>query len=168
MRPLLVALVLFGLVISVGHTAEAGTERSVLGDPDVQDILRDYPDARPTADGAIELQPGMDLLVPRAQAASVSCDYGYLCVYENINFGGYGVRVSGCSWYPLPDRLKNQVSSLINNQETGRMAYFYDADINPHLLFGEQRAYGYRMDMRLDRAPDGRSWDNRMEYIDPC
>ncbi|MBI0313696.1 peptidase inhibitor family I36 protein [Streptomyces javensis] len=74
-----------------------------------------------TADAAVSAPQG------RTQAR-VACPSGFVCIYPSINFGGqpYVKRASDGSVKHLPDYIRSQGSSVINN--SGRTARVYQKD----------------------------------------
>jgi hypothetical protein len=90
-----------------------------------------------------------------APAVAADCNYGTLCLYEDVRFGGTEWHSSpGCGTHPVRDDLQGEVSSLINNLKTGTMVRFYDMNPNPDRMVVEQHAYGYRLDLGLNGAND--------------
>ena len=91
--------------------------------------------------GAINLAPGVDLLLPSSELGPLhdghnvsgrGCPFYHLCVWRDINFGGYGLGFYHCARFDLaawgfPPGTNNGVSSVVNNQTEGTFSYFYDA-----------------------------------------
>lgn len=99
---------------------------------------------------------GTDHRPAEAPAVAADCNYGTLCLYRDVYFGGTEWHTSpACGGtYTVHDDLQDRVSSLINNLKTGTMVRFYDIDTNPDKMVVEQRAYGYRLDLGLNGAND--------------
>jgi len=94
--------------------------------------------------GTIPLGPGVDLLLPASDASvlgdgvnvtSRGCPYYHLCIWRDVNFGGYGIGFYNCGPFYLPDwgfapTVNTGVSSVQNNQTPNTWSYFYDANWN--------------------------------------
>jgi hypothetical protein len=116
----------------------------------------------------------------------VNCPYFHLCVFEDPGLRGHGLAFKYCDADPaVSDRQNynlsayahpnggnwmNRISSLENNQTAGTMSYFHDLGRPPITVpVLEQRAYGYRLDLRANFDPiSGLSVDNRIDVLDVC
>ncbi|WP_394437725.1 peptidase inhibitor family I36 protein [Streptomyces sp. SGAir0957] len=86
-----------------------------------------------TADAASAAPP------PRAQtSAAIACPRGYVCIYPSISFRGqpYVKRASDGSVKHLPDYIRNDGSSVINNSSRTARVYQKDNYHGRHVCVG--------------------------------
>lgn len=151
--------------------AEAsGATSDVFGEP-LAEFLESYPSARSVGGGVYELAPGVRLVPPAAAAAPAqalewpsNCADNWYCVYQHSNFGGWGLHYYYCSTVNLAPEHRNRVSSM-HNAQNSLTAYFWDTSPYVQGALGPNR---YLRNLAQDTAPDGRSWNDRIDRIDPC
>ncbi|MEO3819303.1 hypothetical protein [Plantactinospora sp. B24E8] len=120
----------------------------------VEDILRANPDARRVRTNAVNISPGIDVILPPADgdastlAEAELCDYYHLCVWEHSIADGFGVGLGFYDCQPsgvvvnlgamrYPDgasvgtgasgpKWNDRISSFENNQTPGTATSFYN------------------------------------------
>jgi len=141
----------------------------VFGQP-LDELLSKYPDAKPLGDGSYQLQPGVRLVPPMDPSEigvnewPSGCDDQWFCVYDMTDFAGWSEWYYECYEQYVPDDLG--ISSMHNAQNSYR-AYFYDTDVSP-MVYGSLGPNSYWRNMAKNTASDGRSWNNRIDKVDPC
>lgn len=136
-------------------------------------FLADYPEARPLDDGSYQLEPGLRLTPPgwapeggaRVAALPSNCEANHFCLYQHSNFGGWAIQRYECGEVMLGSRA-NAASSLYNAQN-GFSAYFWDTGPEPDVrgALGPNR---YLRNLAQDTAPDGDSWNDRIDKYKAC
>lgn len=119
----------------------------------VEDILRVNKNAKQVRPNAVNVSPGIDVILPPADGratdptTAVLCDYYYLCVWEHSFVDGFGVGLGFSACQPpgvivnlgamrYPDganvgtgpgpKWNDRISSLENNQTPGTVSSFYN------------------------------------------
>lgn len=143
----------------------------VFGEP-LASFLSHYPNARQVGVGTYELEPGARLVLEGAAPSDVGileapsgCPGQRFCFYAGVNFTGAHLEWSQCLWEVLPTGLRNEVSSMHNTQNS-HTAFWADTGPNPDV----RDALGpndWHSDLRNETAPDGGTWNNRIDTIDP-
>lgn len=154
--------------VAVAGPASAGVDSAtsnVFG-VSLDEFLGHYPDARPLGSGGYQLEPGVRLLPPGTRAAAgvaewpSGCADGMFCVYQHAGFGGWVVSYGSCQRISIP----GNAASSMHNAQNGASARFWD--IRPHPdLQGALGANQYLRDLSQDTAPDGGSWNDRIDEI---
>lgn len=161
-------------VAGADDTDDADITSDVFGQP-LDEFLAHYPDAEPLGDGAYQLEPGVRLVPPRSSSdtdvgvmeSPSGCPDNWFCIFQHANFEGWGMQLYYCT--PATDLqppYRNNVSSMHNAQNTWT-TNFWDTGPSPdvHGSLGPNR---YLRNLANDRAPDGRSWNDRIDLIDVC
>jgi len=175
----LLALAAVGSMFVAGNTTAGATEggqssdiaSDVFGQP-LDEFLADYPNAERRADGAYDLEPGALLMPPNwapeggavVQEWPSGCPDHHYCIYQHREFGGWGLAYYYCGTYTVSYR--NATSSM-HNAQNSPSAFFWDIDPSPDVQ-GALGAGGYLRDLAQDTAPDGRSWNDRIDRVRPC
>lgn len=169
---LLVAAALMGAVATGTAADPAGADESASEDVfgmTLDEFLSHYPDARPLGGGAYELEPGVRLVPPSSSANDVGileapsgCSDNWFCVYNDADFRGYHYDQYYCGRRSLPPEAANRVSSM-HNAQNSYTAFFWDGGLQGAL--GPNR---YLRNLARDTAPDGNSWNDRIETIQAC
>jgi hypothetical protein len=178
-RLAIVAIVIASSVVEgAGPTAaSAETLPRPEGVPDtefeqyVEQFLRENPNPPRTAEGLIQLEPGVALIEPmddgHPPVATVCTNY-HLCLWEHAGYRGYGISLWTCATRDLGRwGLRNRTSSLKNAQTGGTVSYFYDDDSHVSYV-GSDTARSHRNNFQFDVAYDGRSWNDRIDFVDVC
>jgi hypothetical protein len=145
----------------------------VFGQP-LDQFLAHYPAAERQADGSYDLAPGVRLVPPRSPAdsgASVmedpsGCPDNWVCIFQHANFEGWGMQLYYCTPTDLNPPYRNNVSSM-HNAQNGATMIVVDTGPSPDVggTLGPNR---YLRNLALNGAPDGRSWNDRIDIVDPC
>lgn len=108
----------------------------------LQSLLTWYPESTVVSSDTIKIAPGVLLSLPsdgHRHMSAIStlagtvhgCSYEYLCLYSDINFGGYKLSFFDCVFENLGDisfpgggRWNDKMSSWVNNQTPGTYSTF--------------------------------------------
>jgi phospholipase/lecithinase/hemolysin len=140
----------------------------------LDEILSAYPDAQRLPNGSYQLEPGVRLVPPASPSDSGAginewpsgCSDRWVCFWQHANFQGWSLSYYYCSPVFLNSPFKNNISS-IHNAQNNATTNFADVEANPD-VWGSLGSNRYLRDLSKDPAPDGRSWNDRIDLIDPC
>jgi hypothetical protein len=168
------------LISSPAHAKAEGTSPAAAADRQVAEVLQANPGARRISDTSVLLAPGVVMTVPArgarqvtVSAASTSCPYQYLCMWEHVWRAGARIAFYYCGYVDLYKyRLNsyeywhNNVSSIWNNQSGGVVSWFYDTNWGG--LLGTVSAGNYLQDLTRDSALGGGNWNDRIDRVKVC
>ncbi|MFB9477417.1 peptidase inhibitor family I36 protein [Nonomuraea salmonea] len=175
-----VAMSLLGVSSGYADTAARTAGQDNL-EQEIAQILRDNPKAHRIDTYNIQLDEGAMLTFPapsaggtgEASTQAMSCDWQRLCLYDGT--GGSGTRLSlySCQrWYYLEDfSFRDKASSIYNAQSGGSRAIGKFVDTRGDgtwLQLGTLATGGQLANLALDRAPDGGTWNNRIDKVWAC
>ncbi|MER5894473.1 peptidase inhibitor family I36 protein [Streptomyces sp. NPDC001876] len=104
-------------------------------DGQMAQLLRAYPAATQIDTKTVKVKEGVYISLPSASpsAAAASCAYYDLCLWQNKNYGGYGISFTRCEFvdlghigFPTGGYWNDKLSSYINNQTSGTWSGFYN------------------------------------------
>ena len=179
------------LAAGVTSATKAQIEKEVAG------VLTHNPGSRRLNATSVLLKPGVVLTVPGPTApgakisvsdangapvmlaASVSdCSLQDLCVWTDPRRTGYRMSFYWCGDEEMSDyywgsrgqyTFQDNISSIYDHQTGSPVSYFYDYDIHGGtILVGTMTPGNWLDNLALDRARDGRTWDNRIDRIHVC
>jgi hypothetical protein len=113
-------------------------------------------------------------------AASTDCPYEYLCMWVHTQRQGARLTLYFCGDAELKNyywgnrgqySYRDNVSSIWNNQSPpgGIVSYFYDFNsLGGTILVGTLRSGNYLLDLTLDRALYGGTWNDRIDKVRVC
>jgi peptidase inhibitor family I36 len=179
-------------LISPAHARAQGTSSVAAVNRRVAEVLEANPGSRRISDTSVLLAPGIIMTVPgpvetratmtvpsrdggqvTVSAASTSCPYQYLCLWEHVWRGGERLAFYYCGYVDLykyrlnaSSYWNNKVSSIWNNQSGGVVSWFYDTNYGG--LLGTVSAGNYLQDLTRDRALDGGNWNDRIDRVKVC
>jgi hypothetical protein len=124
----------------------------------LQSLLKWYPGSTAVSSDTIKIAPGILLSLPlESHGSSLApsggtisgCSYEYLCLYSNINFGGYRLSFFDCVFENLGDigfpgggRWNDKMSSWINNQTPGTVSTFSNWDgVSAFIFVADSQAF---------------------------
>jgi hypothetical protein len=127
----------------------------------LQSLLKWYPESTAVSSDTIKIAPGVLLSLPPGDHGSSStpsalagtvqgCSYEYLCVYSDINFGGYRLSFFDCVFenlgnisFPGGGKWNDKLSSWVNNQTPGTWSTFanWDGSINGFVFVDSSQAF---------------------------
>jgi hypothetical protein len=140
-------------------------------------LFKMHPQAKLLDSNTVLLEPGVELqkVAPSQMGILVgSCQYQRLCLWSNAGWTGYKLSLWACGYvnltshaYPDGGSWSDRPSSIVNNQTSGTVSFFWDGTDGSGYL-GPQHSYGYRENLSLDVAESGGNWDNRMSRVFVC
>jgi hypothetical protein len=160
---------------ATAEAEDAGVTSDVFGAP-LDQFLESYPDARPLAGGAYELEPGVRLVPPGAASDTdvgvmegpSNCPDQWFCIYQHANFEGWGMQLYYCEITDLQSPYRNNVSS-VHNAQNSASGLFVDTGPSPDVgrYLGPN---SYLRNLRLNPMPGtiGGNWNDRIDTIVPC
>lgn len=152
--------------------ADVDVTSDVFGEP-LDEFLASYPNAQPQADGSFLLEPGVVLAPPATPSDDVGilespsgCSDNWFCLFQHRDFGGWSLSYYYCTTVNLAAEHRNRISSM-HNAQNSYSAYFWDIDPSPDVqgALGPNR---YLRNLASDTAPDGRSWNDRIDRVKAC
>lgn len=168
------ALIIAACATDDPTTADSGDS----GPETVAGIIAANPGATQVGPNEVQLDDGVIVIVPSAGAAlhpdsaSGACKGGNLCLFENRNFGGAILQLSGpCRTVDLRNRnldrnhsWSNVVSSIDNPDPGTGPARFYN---NGHLVIAVGKGH-YLRDLSQDTSADGGSANDKIDTVQTC
>lgn len=154
---------------------EADVTSDVFGVP-LDQFLASYPNAEPLADGAYQLEPGVRLVPPRSPSDAdgdvgvmedpSGCPDNWVCIFQHSDFEGWGMQLYYCTPTNLQVPYRNNVSSM-HNAQNGATMIVVDTGPSPDVA-GSLGPNRYLRNLARNGAPDGGSWNDRIDVVDPC
>lgn len=169
------------------HRDAAAAEQGRI-ETQISAILRLNPGSRRVDTYSVELEPGAIMTISasatggRAQDVGTlgfgECPWLYVCGWQLAGATGYRLQFTQCDrWYYLenftmPDGRdwRDKITSIYNAQSgSNATAEFVDTLGNGSwFTVGRIAPGGQRANLALDTAPDGRSWNDRIDKIWAC
>lgn len=144
--------------------------RSAVFGESLDEFLSAYPNAERLPDDSYQLERGVRLVPPDGAVGIAEypsgCPNFHLCIYGDKEFKGWSLQFFSCNTVGLGSDHWDRVSSMHNAQNVST-ARFIDVDPEPDVE-GSLPPNSWWRDMTKDTAPDGRSWDNRIDVVNPC
>lgn len=168
-------------------TAESAAGQDARVESEVSAILALNPGSQRIDTYSVQLDPGVIMTVPTSEDDKTrdvgvlgfgDCPWLFVCGWQLAGATGYRLQFTACGqWfylenYRMPDGRdwRDKITSIYNAQGgTGATARFVDTLSNgTWFTVGTVSPGGQRANLALDTAPDGRSWNDRIDKIWAC
>ncbi|MFI1090977.1 peptidase inhibitor family I36 protein [Streptomyces sp. NPDC020917] len=153
--------------VPVSHAASASADQAQVARK-VAAILAHNPGSIQIGTDSVELEKGV---VMQPASGPSGCANGWLCMFQNSNFGGYEIKFYACGSqnlanYIAPDgrNWTNRVSSIDNSQTGGVQSRFYN---NGHLVIVLNAGH-YLRDLSKDSSADGGNANDKIDTVRVC
>jgi hypothetical protein len=140
----LLAAAALAAVLGAGFGAGPAHAAAPQPSPALRALMKQYPGARVVDADTVTIAPGVDLSLPAPTsgagvraAASVGCNYRYLCLFSEPNYEGYRLDLYDCGFidlgslkfpYGSNSRWNDKMTSFIDNQTPNTVTNFYNWD----------------------------------------
>ncbi|HEX6469748.1 MAG TPA: hypothetical protein VF069_11685 [Streptosporangiaceae bacterium] len=187
--------------IALASTATSGVAQSAVSAPDrtakniterqVSGLLKYNPGAKRISTDSVQLAKGVVVTVQPRTASLVSvslCSFrhgdsvGWLCMYQNSNWGGYNLDLYKCgnvnlANYHMGDGRpwNDQISSIDNDQTSGVQSRFYNykgsgdpnSSANWNLVIVLNAGH-YLRNLADDSSADGGNANDKIDIVHVC